>query len=132
MVDERETLLNTSGNNISNLIALMTMHEENISRYSRGLDIDIQLLSLLTPHITGATLQNTINTTSTILQNVNQCIYQNIESPLNQTCPITHENFQPADEVILLNNCQHIFKRTAIIRWLQRNNTCPACRTRAL
>ena len=121
-MDDREALLTTSGENIRNIIALMMRHEENISNYARGLDIDIQLLNLLTPHITQAH----------ILQNVNQCIYQNISSPLNSVCPITHENFQPMDEVIILNNCQHIFKRASIIRWLQRNNNCPVCRTRAL
>ena len=121
-MNDRERVLTQSGNNITNLITLMTLHEENISRNSRIVEADNQLLTMLTSYLSS----------ETILQHVNQCIYQNIIEPINQTCPITRENFQPTDEVIMLNNCNHIFKRPSIIRWLQRNNTCPVCRANVL
>jgi len=114
---ERERLLNKSSDNISNLINLLTIHEENISRYSRGLDIDIQLISLIAP----------INTND-ISQHVTHSIYQDITEPINDTCPITHDTFLPMDEVVLLNRCRHIFKKNAILSWLRRHNNCPMCR----
>ena len=113
---ERERLLNKTSDNISHLIQLMTIHEENVSRYARGLDIDVQLLSLLTSTITDH------------LQYVTQCAYQNILNPINEACPITHEVFGPTDEVAMINRCRHIFKKNAILRWLQINNNCPVCR----
>lgn len=44
------------------------------------------------------------------------------------TCPITHENFSLEAEVALIDGCQHVFKRNAVIRWLRSNGTCPVCR----
>jgi hypothetical protein len=114
---ERERLLNKSSDNIANLINLLTIHEENISRYSRGLDIDVQLISLLAP-------MNQNN----ILRHVTQIAYEDIEDPINDTCPITHDTFLPTDEVVLLNSCRHIFKKNAILSWLRRHNNCPMCR----
>ena len=113
---ERERLLIKTGENISNLIQLMTIHEDSVSRYVRGMDIDIQLISLLSP----------IN--SYITQNTTQYLYQDIITPINDTCPITHDTFLPTDEVILLNRCRHIFKKNSILNWFSRHDTCPVCR----
>ena len=115
---ERERLLNKSSDNIANLINLLTIHEENISRYSRGLDIDVQLISLLAP----------MNRNDNILQHVTQTTYQDIIEPINDTCPITHDIFLPTDEVVFLNSCRHIFKKNPILSWLRRHNNCPMCR----
>lgn len=102
-MDNREELLNKSGENIANLIKLLILHEENITNLN------------LNP--------------CNILQHVTQCIYQNIMNPINQICPISHENFHQTDDVILLPNCQHIYKRIPILNWLSQNNKCPLCRT---
>ena len=100
-MDNREALLIKSNENIANLIKLLILHEENIAKFY----------------------------SYNILENVTQCVYQNIMNPINQTCPITHENFHQTDNVILLPNCQHIYKRIPILNWLSQNNKCPLCRT---
>jgi hypothetical protein len=54
--------------------------------------------------------------------------YNTILNPLNTACPITHEEFTSTDEVIMINQCRHIFKKNAIMSWLSRRATCPCCR----
>ena len=114
---DRERLLNKTSDNIAQLIQLMTIHEENLSRYARGLDIDIRVLSLLTPDISGNNLNH-----------LTQCTYENIINPMNDECSITHETFQPTDEVAMINRCRHIFKKNALLNWLSITNNCPLCR----
>ena len=48
------------------------------------------------------------------------------------TCPITQQDFASTDEVIELNICHHLFQPDAILRWLERNPTCPVCRSHLL
>ena len=46
----------------------------------------------------------------------------------NSACPITLENFQIGDEVIMLP-CKHVFNEISIKKWLrEENNICPLCR----
>ena len=116
-MSEGERLLIRSGENISNLITLMTLHEENVSRHLRGLDVEFS--NLLLSYLNRP-------------QSIRQCIYQNIISPINTICPITQELFQPNDEIIMLSNCGHVFQKNSILIWLNQNSTCPCCRTNVL
>jgi hypothetical protein len=58
--------------------------------------------------------------------------YVNIISPMNQACPIGHEDFQDDDDVVMVRQCRHIFKRENFIRWATTrgvaNLCCPCCR----
>jgi len=54
--------------------------------------------------------------------------YSCIAVPLNDTCPITQEEFSRDDYVTLIKNCGHIFKSQAIENWLYQHQTCPICR----
>ena len=54
--------------------------------------------------------------------------YGCIASPMNDTCPITQEEFSSNEEVTIIKNCGHIFKNKAIINWLIQHQTCPICR----
>jgi hypothetical protein len=56
---------------------------------------------------------------------INYCC---IAVPLNDTCPITQEEFTNNDEVTIIKNCGHIFKTCAINNWLFEHQTCPVCR----
>ena len=55
-------------------------------------------------------------------------IYSCITEPLNDTCPITQEEFSNNDNVSIIKNCGHIFKTQAIEDWLYQHQTCPICR----
>ena len=54
--------------------------------------------------------------------------YSCIAVPLNDTCPITQEEFSSNDQVTIIKNCGHIFKTQAIKDWLKQHQTCPICR----
>jgi hypothetical protein len=54
--------------------------------------------------------------------------FEDIENPLNNSCPIRCEDFQPTDEVIQINECQHIFFKEELLHWFQSNVRCPVCR----
>jgi len=56
------------------------------------------------------------------------CEFQDIQNPLNITCPITMDLFQPNTKVIKLINCGHIFTDTELRRWLLNKRICPICR----
>jgi hypothetical protein len=56
---------------------------------------------------------------------INYCC---IAVPLNDTCPITQEEFTNNDQVTIIKNCGHIFKTSAINNWLFEHQTCPVCR----
>ena len=45
-----------------------------------------------------------------------------------QTCPITMEPFQTGDVLCEILGCHHIFRRPALMNWLQRSSRCPVCR----
>jgi hypothetical protein len=54
--------------------------------------------------------------------------YSNIENPLNNSCPISLENFNRNDEVSQIIHCGHIFSREPLQHWFQSNVRCPVCR----
>ena len=54
--------------------------------------------------------------------------YSEIENPINDRCPISHEIFEDDDIVTQIIFCNHIFKSEEINTWFQRNSHCPVCR----
>ena len=55
--------------------------------------------------------------------------FQLIEDPVNDICPITRDRFYMNQNVYMTRRCRHIFNKTALNMWLERNNTCPYCRS---
>ena len=55
--------------------------------------------------------------------------FNQIESPNDIMCSITHDFFSLEDEVALLG-CGHYFKKSPFLVWSLRHNTCPVCRAR--
>ena len=53
-----------------------------------------------------------------------------LESELSdqRTCPITLELIAENESVVKINRCGHIFKKPALLRWLERDSRCPVCR----
>ena len=54
--------------------------------------------------------------------------FGDIESPINDTCPISHEAFTEDMMVRQIRNCSHIFTDENIMTWFQSNSRCPICR----
>ena len=71
---------------------------------------------------------NVVATSQQISTATTNLLYENIETPLNDRCPICLEVFQSNSEVTQINQCRHIFNRTQLATWLQTNVRCPVCR----
>jgi len=54
--------------------------------------------------------------------------YNEIENPLNLSCPISLENFNQEDEVCQIIYCGHIFNTGPLNEWFRSNVRCPVCR----
>jgi hypothetical protein len=54
--------------------------------------------------------------------------FGDIIRPLNQSCPITLENFNDDDQVLIIRHCNHIFSNTGLISWFRSSCRCPVCR----
>ena len=54
--------------------------------------------------------------------------YSEIESPTNNSCPITLERFESNSPVTQILHCGHIFSNTGLNSWLRTNVRCPVCR----
>lgn len=51
-----------------------------------------------------------------------------LQNPLNTTCPITLENFNPDSNVTRIRSCGHVFSQSALDRWFRTSAHCPMCR----
>jgi hypothetical protein len=71
---------------------------------------------------------NVVATPQQISTATRQLLYENIETPTNDRCPICLEVFQPNSEVTQINNCRHIFNRAELATWFETNVRCPVCR----
>ncbi len=110
-------MLIKSGENISTLISLIMLHEENIKSMRREA-YDIQF-------IIGRDIDRE---TSDFSNNVTYTTFNDLDVQSELSCPITHEPFQSSDPVVLINHCQHYFKKDAFLTWALRSNRCPCCR----
>src|SRR3989338_1447322 len=54
--------------------------------------------------------------------------YSDIKDGKNDTCNICLDNFCQDDNVRKLSECQHIYHKDCIDKWLQINKNCPVCR----
>ena len=54
--------------------------------------------------------------------------FGDIVNPLNLACPISLENFNENDQVLVIRQCNHIFSNTGLNLWFRTNCRCPVCR----
>lgn len=54
--------------------------------------------------------------------------FGDIIRPLNSSCPITLENFNDNDQVLIIRHCNHIFSNTGLVSWFRSSCRCPVCR----
>jgi hypothetical protein len=123
-----QQLLLKSSNNLTEMIKLLKIHEETISRITRARAVtDTQIVDLFNVVITNENLRlnNRDRADNTVYL---ETPYSEINTPISTSCPITREDFLDTDVVIMIRECRHIFKKTAFLSWIENNNTCPCCR----
>lgn len=47
-------------------------------------------------------------------------------------CPITWDQFEQGQNILQINNCNHIFSQPALMEWFQHHSICPVCRASVL
>ena len=55
-------------------------------------------------------------------------LYRDIVTPINNTCPISMDNFNDDDTVTIIRHCSHIFNTDELNTWFENNCRCPVCR----
>jgi len=127
-----QQLLLKSSQNLTEMIKLLKIHEETISRVTRlRASTDNHIVDLFNVVITNENIRlNNANNTNVDFDNTIfvETTYSEITGPISTSCPITREDFSENDEVIMIRECRHIFKKTAFRTWMQNNHTCPCCR----
>ena len=126
-----QQLLLKSSNNLTEMIKLLKIHEETISRVTRlRAATDTQIVDLFNVVITNENIRlNNSNQRREFDNDVFvETSYSEINSPISTSCPITREDFLQNDEVIMIRECRHIFKKAAFQTWIENNHTCPCCR----
>lgn len=102
-----EQILLENSKNLTSLIQLMKLHEENIKKLiSLGNDTDVSM-----SYVTYA-----------------EGTYSSILAPQYKTCNLSREYFQPQDKVYIVRECGHIFKKTPFLEWISKNKVCPICK----
>ena len=71
---------------------------------------------------------NVVATPRQISRATTHRLYEDIETPTNDRCPICLEVFQANSEVTQINNCRHRFNRAELATWFETNVRCPVCR----
>ena len=109
-------------------------HSQNLRRYYRSRNVN----NFRFPTNYSINLENLINefnndvivrpTNEEILRSTTRCQFCHIENPINNSCPISHTEFNNNTEVIMINYCKHIFLPDQILHWFQNNVRCPLCR----
>jgi hypothetical protein len=54
--------------------------------------------------------------------------FGDIIRPLNSACPISLENFNDDDQVLMIRHCNHIFSNLGLTSWFRSSCVCPVCR----
>ena len=70
-----------------------------------------------------------INPTQTQIETATRRVrYCDIVSPINTSCPISMEDFNDNDIVLVIRHCGHIFNNENLTNWFRTNCKCPVCR----
>ena len=54
--------------------------------------------------------------------------YCDISRPINTSCPISMEDFNDNDMVMVIRHCGHTFHTEQLMNWFRTNCRCPVCR----
>jgi hypothetical protein len=54
--------------------------------------------------------------------------YGDILDPINNSCPISLEQFTDSSTVTMIRQCRHIFNTNSLMAWFNSNCKCPVCR----
>lgn len=104
-----------------------TRHRTDISG-NRVRDVSTNLRPIFDIFYNYPGIRRNIPTNAEIIQSTRNIIYNEIENPLNTSCPICFDEFTSNQVVTEINGCHHLFRTSEINDWFQSHPTCPVCR----
>jgi hypothetical protein len=107
-------------------VALESLFPSNTETTTQNRDVSLNIIEVDSSNT--SLLNDENNAEDCHIYDVKQ--FQFIENPVNDICPITRDRFYQNQNVYMTKICRHIFNKTALNMWLERNNTCPYCRAR--
>ena len=123
-----EDLLSRSSDNIATLLQIVLLHEQNLSRLSRRVRQDNNPLNDLIHLVLNNENIRAQNRENRNIEPYSEHRYSDLISPIYTECPITQEPFEASEQVVMVRQCRHLFKRTPFHDWIAINQTCPYCR----
>lgn len=124
--------INQSTVNITRLLRIMELNEENINTI---IGRQNTTLTSLESHLSNLMSNNNEHLINYILNNNNNlhmCKFEELVNPICNICPITQQIFNNNDLIIKINLCGHIFKKDEFIIWINQSSLCPCCRVNFL
>ena len=116
------SLLNSFLNTNSNTNTNRTQFSPITYNFDEPIGLNNFLNTFLSTNVPVVPTQEQINNATRIIR------YENIENPLNESCPISLERFNPNDTVTQICWCGHIFNSNELTSWFRTNVRCPVCR----
>jgi hypothetical protein len=120
-----EELLSRSSDNIATLLQIVLLHEQNLARLSRRRQEANPLGDLINIVLNNENLRARNREEEPMYS---EHRYSDLISPIYTECPITQEPFEAADQVVMVRQCRHLFRRIPFHEWIAINQTCPYCR----
>jgi hypothetical protein len=71
---------------------------------------------------------NTAPTNDQIQEATTSFVYEDIDEPVNTSCPISLNTFQRGDTILQINRCRHNYTPSSLLEWFRTNTQCPLCR----
>jgi len=95
---------------------------------------DRMVLEFIYDSAPSCTMCNTITNKKILKKDINNVLghtiqYKKIKSNSNSSCSICLDYYMDNDKIRVLSKCKHIYHKNCIDKWVQKNNTCPICRT---
>lgn len=99
--------------------------ERNYTNTNTNNNNNTSVLDLLREYYTPVTVYPSQTQINNAVRNI---IFENIENPINNSCPISLERFTPHQHVSQILYCGHIFNTIELNSWFRMNVRCPVCR----
>ena len=63
-----------------------------------------------------------------IMQETSIITYDDLTEADTDTCPISLVAFDSSSNILRINQCNHVFEASSLMRWFQEDSRCPVCR----
>ena len=122
-LDNSQMTAMSFNNNFEQLNSSRNYLNRNIN--TNSVDITSHLARILNSFLDPV---NVIPTQIQIENATRNITYGDILDPINNSCPISLDQFTDSSNVTMIRQCRHIFNTNSLMAWFNSNCKCPVCR----